>query len=480
MLEKIKEQKKEIGIIILITILFFGSFIKPDYVTDTYSIWGNPWKDSFIHFLSLGRFVTAFFWAIIRICNIKFVISYEISYFIAIYAIILSIYKMYNILLNDIKNKILCLLISITVIINPFSLELFMYFEKGILALSVLLNILAVEELIKVFNGEKQKIVKVILYMLLANFSYQGVVATFVAISSVYILKYSSNIKQFIKNNIITIICYAIPAVVNYMVVKLIYNSDRVKDIGNLAQTIKDILISVKRISIETCGILPKYFYLTCIGIISIIIIKYTIKEKDKIGILKYMYVIFAILFASLMPQIMQSNVYVVPRNVYAFASTLGIAIIFLKLNYNITLKEEKIFKVVIFILLIVQYVNFNNIIITHYNTNQLDEYIANKIVETINEYEQTTGNTITKIVYYKDKSNSWKYENVQDLGDANIKAFSATWGTQGIINMKLNRVLDITENDQTYEEYFKSKDWTSFDKEQIKFNKETMYLCVF
>ena len=113
---------------------------------------------------------------------------------------------MYNILLNDIKNKILCLLISITVIINPFSLELFMYFEKGILALSVLLNILAVEELIKVFNGEKQKIVKVILYMLLANFSYQGVVATFVAISSVYILKYSSNIKQFIKNNIITII----------------------------------------------------------------------------------------------------------------------------------------------------------------------------------------------------------------------------------------------------------------------------------
>ena len=182
MLEKIKEQKKEIGIIILITILFFGSFIKPDYVTDTYSIWGNPWKDSFIHFLSLGRFVTAFFWAIIRICNIKFVISYEISYFIAIYAIILSIYKMYNILLNDIKNKILCLLISITVIINPFSLELFMYFEKGILALSVLLNILAVEELIKVFNGEKQKIVKVRLYMLLANFSYQGVVATFVAI----------------------------------------------------------------------------------------------------------------------------------------------------------------------------------------------------------------------------------------------------------------------------------------------------------
>ena len=62
----------------------------------------------------------------------------------------------------------------------------------------------------------------------------------------------------------------------------------------------------------------------------------------------------------------------------------------------------------------------------------------------------------------------------------ANIKAFSATWGTQGIINMKLNRVLDITENDQTYEEYFKSKDWTSFDKEQIKFNKETMYLCIF
>lgn len=483
MLEKIKNKimsNKEIGIIILITMFLFGSLVKPEYATDTYSIWGNPWQSAFTHFLSLGRFVTGLYWAIIRICKISFNISYEISYIIGVIAIILSIYKLYNILSEDIKSKIIRVIISVCIIINPFSLELFMYFEKGIIVLSVLMNICAVESLIKVFKGDKKKIINTIVYMLIANFSYQGVVALFVAIGCVYILKYSKNIKEFIKNNIITICCYAIPAIINYLIVKLIYNSDRVERSTNIIETIKDILIAMKEMCIGTYGILPKYFYLVIIVIISIVIFVHIIKEKDELGFLKYLYIIAAILFASLMPQVMQSTVYVVPRNAYAFASTFGMLMMFLYLNYNVKTNLKNMSIAVSILLLIIQYINFNDIIISHYNTNELDDYIANKIVNMINEYEEKTGNTITKIAYYTDKIQSWKYDNIRNLGDANIKAFANTWGVQGIINMKLNRVLTITNTDETYEEYFKNKDWTSFDKEQIIFDKETIYLCNF
>ena len=64
--------------------------------------------------------------------------------------------------------------------------------------------------------------------MLLANFSYQGVVGIFVAISIIYILKYSKNIKEFVINNICVALSYGIPAIIDYLLIKICYISSRI------------------------------------------------------------------------------------------------------------------------------------------------------------------------------------------------------------------------------------------------------------
>ena len=66
------------------------------------------------------------------------------------------------------------------------------------------MNVLAIKYAIKFLETKKWKeLIKVFSYMFIANGSYQGTVGLFVTLMLVYIIKYSKDFKEFIKNNII-------------------------------------------------------------------------------------------------------------------------------------------------------------------------------------------------------------------------------------------------------------------------------------
>lgn len=54
------------------------------------------------------------------------------------------------------KRPKLAVLAAVLVVANAFSIELWMYFEKGMLVLSILWNVLAIEKLIEYFEGKKK------------------------------------------------------------------------------------------------------------------------------------------------------------------------------------------------------------------------------------------------------------------------------------------------------------------------------------
>ena len=100
-----------------------------------------------------------------------------LSTIIAIFAITVSIYKLFYLLKNEIvKNELIATLISVMVIINPFSIELFLYIEKGVMTLAILFSILAVDEFVKLLKDKTKKkdFILSIVYMCLSIFSYQG------------------------------------------------------------------------------------------------------------------------------------------------------------------------------------------------------------------------------------------------------------------------------------------------------------------
>lgn len=226
----------------MIAIAFFGIFSKLEYATDTYTVFENGTKATVLHFLSSGRFVTGICQAAVRILHFSNSLTYGISFTLAMVCLSISIYKLFNIFIKDIKKWLVAMLISVLIIINVFSIELFLYIEKGILILSVLLCVLAFEKLIEYFKGNKKSLVWVFVYMIFANFSYQGTVALFVALSLIYIIKYSKDTKCFIKNNIVTALCYGIPALINYLIVKFIFVNNRIA--GEF-----DLMLSINKIT---------------------------------------------------------------------------------------------------------------------------------------------------------------------------------------------------------------------------------------
>ena len=214
---KIKEKVKKIFcdkqlyIFSLITILFFGAFCVLQYAPDTYSVFTNELKHTVLHFFSCGRFVTGIFsYLVIRVFGNN--ATYIVSYSIAIICTIASLYRLNRLIKEDIKSDIASIIISTLIIINPFSLELFLYIEKGIMMLSVLLCVLSIEHIKKFFDGNKKSILWSLIFMTIANCCYQGTIGIFVAISLIYIIKNSKNVKQFIINNIIVALTYGIPS----------------------------------------------------------------------------------------------------------------------------------------------------------------------------------------------------------------------------------------------------------------------------
>lgn len=490
-MNKLKEMliDKKFYLFMMIVIIFFGMFFKLEYATDTYTVFENSTKVTVEHFFTSGRFVTGICQMIVRLLHFGNTFTYLLSFVLAIICLSISIYKLFKIFIKDINNTCISMLISVLILINVFSIELFLYIEKGIMLFSVLLNVLAFEQLTKYLKEQNRKsLVLVFIYMIIANFSYQGTVALFVVLSIIYILKYSKDVKSFIKNNIVTALCYGIPAFINYAIVKFIFINNRIAGEFNLNLTIKNIIFGTKQMLL-TYSIIPKYLFITIIGVLLVTILYYIIKyEKTKkeklLSFLAICYIIIGSFITTILPQFMQASesIWFVPRSSYAFAGIIGILILYLFITYKVNMKLEKIILITMIIYLIVQYISFQTIIQDHYIVNYLDEYQALQIKEQINQYEESTGEIVTKVAFYENESGgNWTYPNIKAIGDINVKALYPNWSRIPYLKHYLGKTFkEIEKDNKIYEQYFIDKQWNSYSKEQVIIKKDTLHLYVY
>ncbi len=447
MITKIKEsflktlKDKRLYIFLGVTLIFFGILVIEQYATDSYAYFTINTRQLFNHILSLGRIVTAFFWLIFSFTNYS--TTYITSYLIAIVFTTLSMYKLNEILKREIKDEKVTIFISILTVINICILELYMYLEKGILILSIYFTILAIGNLDEALKGNKKAWIKIFIEMLIANCSYQGTVGLFVALGTIYIIKNSKKIGEFIKNNIIVAILYGLPALCNFLFIKLVVNGSRLGNEITVWEKLAIIIKDLKNIILNSFYILPKFTYLGFVVLIFIIFVIKLIMEKSKeknipsifLNIFFFCYIVCATLFASAMPQVLQNYVYIVPRNMYAFGAMPAILILFMYKRVNIGKVLNKLIPILGVIFLIVEFYNFSEIIIDNYYTNMKDREIAEKIASVSKKYEEETGNTITKIIIYQQGSIAPAYENVRWNGDVNVRLFYTEWGIQGILS---------------------------------------------
>ena len=485
-MKKLKD--KNLYFSLLITLVFFGIFIRMDYATDTYSVLASYPKEIFNHFMQSGRFVTAFLWGVVNVLNFSDYSIYFCSFGLAIFCITLSIYNLYLVINKKIENNTLSLIVSTITIINPFSIELFMFIEKGVLTLGILLSVLAFSKFVEYLEGDKKSLIFIFIFMLIATFCYQGVIGLFIAISAVYVIIYNKNIKDFIKNNIVILLGYGLPAILNLITVKFIYGNSRVTGEVVLNESILKIIHGAKEM-IATYSILPKYTLLIVISsLILFYIISVLMNKKDNINkkilnILGLAYIFIAVLGISIAPQIMQSteSIWFVPRSTYQFGAIIGIiGIYFLSTTEKNNIKNI-IISIICIIILIIQLYSFNKIEIDHYNLNYIDKMNSLSIGKKIQDYEQETGIEVTKICIYSDKNISYTYPDIWAQKDTNITGFYPDWSIVKMINYYNGTELEeIVEKDKEVEEYFKQFDWSNYNEAQMIFKDNILHLCRF
>ena len=105
------------------------------------------------------------------------------------------------------------------------------------------------------------------------------------------------------------------------------------------------------------------------------------------------------------------------------------------------------------------------DITIGHYYTNKKDMEIAERIASVVREYEEKTGEIISKVVIYKENI-PYQYKDVRYNGDANVRAFYTDWGTRGILDIVLERdVKVVPEKNKNMKSFLKVKHGTNLMK---------------
>ena len=479
---------KNILIFTILAIVFFGIFINIEYATDTYAVFTVGAREDTMHFLESGRFVTAIATVLIKLLNLGGYQIYFISYLLSIISLVISLYILEKIINKYVKSDKISIIISILIILNSFVIELFLFIEKGILVFSILMSVLATKYAIKFFETKNWKeILKVLGCMFVANGAYQGTVGLFVILMLVFILKYSKNIKEFIKNNIVILLCYAIPAGIDLVIAK-IFAGSRVSGDIVLSESLKKIMIGTENM-MSSYGIIPQnifmIFLILSLGFVLYKIITVKVSSKTKIlNICSLIYIVMGTLMTTILPQIMQdtNSIWMVARSTYPFAALPGILLLYLFVNIECPqiIKAEKIVALFSIVFIAIQYYSFTKIEIDHYKLNALDKQIALSIAKHIENYEKESGNTIDKISIYKDKNITYSYQELFVTGDINVRAYSYNWATKAIIEYYSKRNLKEIENDVKVKEKFQEKDWNYFDSEQLIFDGDTLHICCY
>ena len=142
--------------------------------------------------------------------------------------------------------------------------------------------------------------------------------------------------------------------------------------------------------------------------------------------------------------------------------------------------KSVRCGSIVMIAILAVELIFFHTMIFSRIKNNVEDEKLCEEIGMIIDEYERETGERILYVSIYYDQSITLRNKGVLMIGDCNVRAFSKTWSDVNHMNCLLGGRFTKVENNEEYAKEFSSRDWTSFDREQMMFDGQTLHLCVY
>lgn len=468
----------------IITVVFFGLFVKENYTTDTYADIMMSYRDISGNFLRSGRFVTWIFYSIYKLVD-NFSLFYSISFLTAIISIASSIFLLGQILysLRPKNGNKIPYLLSAVIVINPFSIELMFYFEKGIMALAILFAILAADYFRKyIHNHNKTSLAKSFLFAIGCCFSYQGILGLYVILCAMFALLKEKKIIEACKNIIVAVIIYAITVILNLGLSKIIVGSVKGGEfsIRGVVSALFVILEKSQNV-FSLFGVLPSTIIWVGFIITLVLILKKCIKSNKhwRTVLINCLILMTVIVVFVLLPHMAQSStsVWLTPRSCYPFGAGIFIIIAYVACEKRAICSNNKNLRpiyVSCIIVLFLEFFNFNQIIVNHYETNVSDRLLAYMIEERISEYEGSNDSKIESIAVVRSEGASYIYPGIKAVGDAQVMALATDWSDVNMINYYTGRELTKLGVDENMQKLCQENSAVS----DIVFDNDSVYIC--
>ncbi|MFR7545259.1 MAG: GtrA family protein [Clostridia bacterium] len=494
-LEYIKKNK--INIFIFLGMLIFAfivcsNFLKEHYTNDSYYISAYGYDYYVRHFLLSNRMFSALFLLIFKWLDIPFYKEITIMAVILTFIMVLAWFILYKFVIKLMKKEksiiynILIGLASFLVVFNMCTAEGLLYVEVGTMPFGILFAILGACILA---TDRKFKYVISLILVTMSGLFYQATSAMFVLLALVLIaIKHKGNIKAIIKDTIFIAVIYGIAMIVNFIGVKIwakiLGDEFRKFEMPSIVAILTTILKFGETILIDNVGIGPKYFYLALIAILTVIfIIGIILRKKDYFMILEYVTLIILSIIIPIIPILATpATQYIEPRMAMCFGSIIGILIIFLLAVVEID--RNKYLLIAVATITIFNFIINSVFLITASSatlvTNRLDHFIVKDIIQEIEKYETTSGKTIKNVGVAFDKKYTMYYEGEPALRCYNVRSMGTSWAVKEIISTFTGRTFKNTNVPQDVKEKFLQNDWDRYNKEQLVFEEENLYICIY
>lgn len=488
---------------LILVLLNFGIDYSLQYATDTYSTFIE--KGTWVHILyENGRPLKSLIFYLFEAFNVSGGIIYHLSHFLAIVLMTTAVSYFATVIRNYISSEILCIAISFMTLGNPFVIEFWLFEEKSLFMLIILLNIIAVSVTEKMWRCEGNdkavlydwKVVLIIQVCLWVSVSlYQTGIFPYVVLLLPFIMIYSMNVKDFFAKNIFVAVMFGIPLGASYILAKYFLPVTRLggdMDLNGIASTFWNIFCFVTFDDFYNVG--KGIFVIWIVMLFLAVVFGIAASCKGgKVSIFKHVfavaYIAVGCVVVSFLLYITGNSAVCWPRMIYSYGMIFGVVTIYVLYNLprhngrnkGISAAHLAFYLIVALtaFILIYDYIGFGKVFLERHRANQEDLYYAEIIGQRIDEYEQETGNTIDTLCYYKDHNIAVFAEgfNKTMLSE---RAQASGWSRHNSIEVYLDRKFTQGEPDPELEEKFTQEDWNMFSEKQLVFDGNTLHICVY
>ena len=493
-LEKLKKHQKQFiifGIILLFCIIICSPMLQFHIASDTYNLMDLGYFEyPSQYFLKDARIVSTLVMYIAGILHLPYEVFIVLMEILAVIIVSFSIYYIYKTINEKIKINsnikiALVIMAAFILVFNCMSLEYLLYAECSVMCLSIFLSVMAARTFT---SNEKYKTIKSIILVIIATFCYQGAVNIFLPLTILFLFidKNRKTAKEMVKQIVLACVIIGVAYLINVFSIYLIntiLGVEQTRIAGGILNNLQNagalLEYLLGRTLITNYELWPNGITLVFIAI-TIILLCFQ-KDRAK-SILSYIILVLSALGICILPVFFMASPSMEPRMAMSAGAIVGMSFIYLLSTEYDKKIFEYIISTVIVLFFVFNAINTIQIYSAHIAGNKIDANMGMTIKYRIEEYEKETGNTVSKVAYYRDKNHrDYHYGWDKKLYSFGQRAFDNYYCIIEALNYYCDR--DFERANMTKEIYntnFAGKDWNAYSDEQIVFEGDIMYICTY